>query len=110
MREIQTEIQNNLERATEHFNGTVAAAGTPIEIETASARSLQLTIIQNPEKGANANQLNDILYVSFDGTNYLSLSRGTGIVWPGQGYGTDKNKLKIDASRDGVKYEVMVAT
>jgi len=110
MQELQTETQDNIERTNEHFNGNVVTAGVPVTITTGTGRPIQLAFIYNPEQGVNANDLGDILYISWDGTNYATFPRGTSMVWPGKGFGTDSNQLKIDTNNNGTKYEIMLVS
>lgn len=108
MQEFENEIADEVNRNTEHFNGTITTAGTPVVITTGTNRSIQLIQIVNPDKGTYANSPGVLLKVSFDGTNYTTLSRGAVLIWPGKGYGTNSNQVKLDGSANGTKYEVLV--
>ena len=102
--EMQSEIQDNLERKTDHFNGTVTT--TPIELSTSTNKVIQLASIYVPSRGPNANTSAVVLLVSWDGINYVSYPRGSSEMWPGKGYGTNNEKIKIKADSGSVKYEI----
>ena len=106
--DFDLESQDNKERGTEHYNGSVTTAGSPVTISTASSVPIQLTYVYNPTKGPNANIPGDLLYVSWDGTNYTVIPRGGYIIWPGKGFGSNFQSISIDSSDDGVNYEVML--
>lgn len=100
------ELLDDKDSTPEHFTGTVAIAGTPITITPANAKPIQLVLVKNPNKGLNANSSpNHVVYVNIDGAGtpkYLSLSRGEYVYLPGP-----FTSLKLDASHDGVKAEVI---
>jgi len=109
--DFDLEIQDQKDRSTEHHNGNVPTAGTPITTSTTFDRSIQLVYINNPSKGLNANSPGDLLYVSWDGgTNYITLTRGSWIIWPGKGSGTVGQSLTIDSNNNGVKYEIILVS
>lgn len=108
MQEIETEIVDNIHRSTDHFNGSVTS--TPVELTTSTNRPVALTCIYVPVKGPNANSSGAVLLVSWDGTNYLSYPRGSSEYFPGKGYGTNENKIKIKADSGTVKYEIRMVS
>lgn len=110
MQEMQIEIGDNVERSTEHHNGTIVTAGSPTTITLASNKPIQLTYIYNPEVGSNKNNPSDVLYISWDGTNYTALSNGNTLIWPGKGFGSYGSSIKINSNNNGVKYEVMIVS
>ena len=102
--DFDVEIQDERDSDPEHFNSNVAVAGVPNSITPTSAKPIQLAYIKNPNKGVNANDPNDVLYINIDGTvNYTTISRGEYIYIPGV-----FTTLKIDTNNDGTKYEVIV--
>ena len=103
---LQTEIQDNLDRSTEHFNGTADTTGAIVA--AATNKPLQLVQIFVPVKGPNANVSGAILLVSWDGTNFMSYPRGTTEFWPGMGYGTYNHQIYVKAYSGTVKYEIKV--
>jgi hypothetical protein len=104
------EIQDEIGRDTEHYNGSVTTAGSPVTVSTSSANPIQFSYILNPSKGTNANDPTDLLYVSWDGTNYTVIPRGGYIMWPGKGFGTSNQSIKIDSNANGTNYEVMLVS
>lgn len=104
--DFDTEIQDDKQRNTEHFNGNLGTAGATSQITAASI--LQYSYIYNPPFGPYANNPNEILYISFDGgTNFISLGRGQYIMWPGKGSGSSSNIITLKGSDDNMGYEVM---
>jgi hypothetical protein len=101
-------IGDHVNRDTEHHNGNVTTAGVPETISAATNRPLQFVHIFNPDKGVRGNDSVDILYISFDGTNYTTLPRGTSISLPCKGFGIYEHQLKIDANNDATNYEILL--
>ena len=107
--DFDLEIQDDKERGTEHYNGTVTTAGVPVTVSTINNNTIQYTYVYNPTRGPNANSPGDMLYISWDGgTTYTTLPRGSSIMWPGKGSGSSGESITIDSNVDGVKYEVML--
>lgn len=102
--DFDLEIQNECDSTPEHINGTVTTAGSPNTLTPSSGKNIQLAYIKNPNKGTNANNTVDVLYITIDGTSlFTTLSRGEYIYMPGI-----FANLKIDTNNNGTKYEVIV--
>jgi hypothetical protein len=102
-KDFDVEIQDEVGVIPEHFNGSVAIAGTPVTI-TPSSGKITTIKVYNPRKGTNANGLNDVLLVSYDGgTTYISVPRGEV-----EELNTYLDNFKIDANNNGVNYEVVI--
>jgi hypothetical protein len=101
------ELLDEKDSTPEHFLVTVTTAGSPVSITPATAKPIQLALIKNPSKGANANtNPNHVVYINIDGAGtpkFMSLNRGEYMFLPGL-----FTTLKIDASSNGVKAEVIV--
>lgn len=109
--DFDVETQDQKDRETEHSNGDVTTAGTPETVSTTSGKSIQLAYINNPSRGPNGNSPGDLLYISWDGgTTFITLTRGSWIIWPGKGSGTDGQSIVLDSNNDGVKYEIMLVS
>jgi hypothetical protein len=108
MNELETEITDKIDRSTDHFNGSVTT--TPVELTTSTNRPVALTCIYIPSKGPNANLTTAVLLVSWDNTNFVSYPTGTSEFYPGKGYGTNQNTIKIKANSGTVKYEIRMVS
>jgi hypothetical protein len=90
----------------EHFNGSVATAGSPIIITPTSANPIKNVFIQcnNTRDPINPNALNDAIEFSLDGgTTYTVLMSGESIFLPGV-----MNSLKLDTNVNGTFYQVIL--
>jgi hypothetical protein len=104
--DFDLEVENNKEAAPEHFNGTVATAGVPVTITPTNGNPISSAIIINQNKGPNANDINDLLYVNFTaGSTYTTIQRGGNLVISGS-----FTSIKIDTNVNGTKYEVIVVS
>ena len=105
--DFDLEVQNKFDAEPEHFNGSVATAGSPVTITPTNGRDTQTATVLNPRRGPNANSISDVLLVSFDGgTTYISLGRGDSI----KINANITAGVKIDANNDGTNYEVVVVS
>lgn len=105
--DFDVEIQNKYDAEPEHFNGSVATAGSPVTITPTNGRDAQTATVLNPRRGPNANSNLDVLLVSVDGgTTYISLGRGDSI----RINANITAGVKIDANNNGTNYEVVVVS
>lgn len=108
-RDFDVEIQDESGRNTEHYNGAITTAGSPVTIATSSGNSIKYAYIYNPAKGLNANDPGDLIYISWDGgSHYTVIPRGGYIMWPGKGSGSNNHQITLDTNENGTKYEVML--
>jgi len=106
-KDFDLETQNKFDADPEHFNGSVTTAGVPVTITPTNTRDIQSATVLNPRRGPNANSINDVLLVSFDGgTTYVSLGRGDSI----KINANITSGVKIDANNNGTNYEVIVVS
>jgi hypothetical protein len=104
--DFDIEIQDIKDSSPEHFNGTVTTAGTPVTITPSSGKIIQLVLINNPNRGPNANTINQVLLVNIDGGSYkFSVPRGSSFYIPGI-----FSSFKIDSNLNSTKYEVILWT
>jgi len=103
--DFDVEIQDIKDSTSEQFSGSVTTAGSSITITPSSAKPIQLVLIQNPNKGPNANSnQNAVLLVNTDGGSYkFTIARGTGFYIPGI-----FTSFTIDTNINGTKYEVIL--
>lgn len=100
---FDVEIQDEKGVNPEHFNGSVATAGTPVTI-TPSSGKITSIIVYNPRKGPNANGVNDVLLVNIDGTTTeISIPRGESLE-----VDTYIDDFTIDTNVNGTNYEVII--
>lgn len=93
---------DNTDYTPVQINGTVATAGVPVSITESNSNKIQQLLLQNPSRGPNANEINDVLFVNIDGGSfYMSLARGESISLVG-----DITTIKIDASANATNYEL----
>lgn len=113
MQDFDLEIQDDKQRDTEHFNGNVTTAGSPVTLTTSTGRPIQLVRIWNPNKGDYINGPTDLLKISWDdGANWSTYPRGTWEIWPGKGSTTavEGDTIKVDSNVDGVGYEILIVS
>lgn len=101
--DFDVEIQDEKDSKPEHINGSVPTAGTPITVTAGNSLPIQQALIVCPGKGPNANTGGSYLLVSSDGTTYTTVPRGGSLRIDGV-----FDNLKIDASINGVKYELIL--
>lgn len=102
--DFDIEIENDKESSSEHYNGSVATAGSPVTL-THTSGNIKGFIVNNPTKGTNANGINDVLYISTDsGTTYLTIERGANLSISL----INIVDLRIDSNNNGVNYEVIL--
>lgn len=90
---------------TKHYNGATTIVA-PVLVPTTSLGKISTVLVRNPA----SNQVNDKIYVAFDGNStYLTLSRGEFVVWSPKNNesGTPITQIRIAVSRDGVNYETL---
>lgn len=91
---------------TKHYNGSGVVA-TPALVPTVAIGKISTVLVRNPA----TNQVNDKIYVAFDGgTDYLTLSRGEFVAWSPKNNlsGTPISQIRIAVSRDGALYEAIM--
>ena len=104
MGDFDLEIQDERDSNPEHFEGSVATAGSSVTITPTNAQQIQKAIIISPKRGPNANGFNDVLKINIDGTTkFIHIARGESLELPGV-----FTSLKIDALTNGVNYEIIV--
>lgn len=87
-----------------HFNGSVTTAGSPVTISAPNSEKISSAIIDNPDKGTNANDKADLLLVSFDGgTTFKTVKRGTSL-----SVTASFTDIRIDSNNNGTNYEVII--
>jgi len=104
--DFDVEIQSKRDSTPEHFVGSITTAGTPITITPTSVKAIQYAFIMcnGTRDPWNANAINDAIKFSLDGgTTYTTLMSGESQYIPGI-----YADLIIDASDDGVYYQVIV--
>jgi len=88
---------------TKHFNGTLLTTSSNL-IPSVTEGKISSVIVRNPA----TNQVNDKIYVAFDGgTTYLTLSRGEFVGWSpkSNSSGTPIQQIRLYSSRDGAAFE-----
>lgn len=106
MQDFDIELQDDRMSDPEHFNGNVASAGTPVTITPTNSRPIQLAYIMcnSTRDPDNSNNINDAIKFSLDGgSTYSTLMSGESQYVPGV-----FDNIKIDASDDGVYYQIIV--
>jgi len=104
MQDRDIEIQNEKNSDPEQFEDSVTTAGTPETITPSTGNIIQMALVQNPHKGKNKNNPNDVLYVNIDGSSTtFTVAYGEAIPFSGV-YST----LSIDSNNNGVNYEVIL--
>lgn len=102
--DFDLEIQDKKGNISQQFNGSVATAGVPVTITPASGRITSF-LVDNPDKGTNANDKNDLLLVSLDsGVTYKTVKRGTSLS-ASSVYLID---IRIDTNSNGTNYEIII--
>lgn len=103
-KDFDVEIQDDKENSPEHFNGSVATAGSPVSLSLTSTNPISHAFILNPSKGTNANAINDVLLLNVDnGTTFITIARGESISLPVNG-----SSIKIDTNNNGTNYEAIL--
>jgi hypothetical protein len=107
--ELQTEVQDNIERTTDQYVLT-AVDTTGEAVTTSTGRCIQLTEIYVPTRGPNGNASSAIALVSWDGTNFMTYTRGSNEMFPGKGYGTNENQIWVKAYTGTVNVEIKMVS
>jgi len=109
MQESQVETQDVVGSIPENKNTTVTTAGTPVTVNRTDGKDCTAVYVGNPSKGTRANDINDVLYVSFDGQaptgNGVTLARGESISVSGK---IAVGSLKIDSNANGTVAEIVL--
>lgn len=102
-RDFNLEVDDNLNNQPEHFNGSVATAGSPVTITLTSGNDISNIFLINPSAGPNANGVNDLLYLNIDGgATYITLARGDSVSLP-----VNRVNIKIDTNINATNYELI---
>lgn len=67
--DFDVEIQNEKDSTPEQFNGNLGVAGTVTILTPSSGKPIQYALVVNPGKGGDANNGNDVIHVSIDGSD-----------------------------------------
>lgn len=103
-KDFDIETQDERGNIPEHFNGSVATAGSPVTI-TPSSGKITSFVVDNPDKGTNANDRTDLLLVSLDGgTTFKTVKRGTSL----SGESLYLDDLRIDSNANSTNYEIII--
>lgn len=103
-RDFDVEIEDVKGNTSQQFNGSVTTAGSPVTITPATGR-ITAFLVDNPDKGSNANDRNDLLLVSLDGgTTFKTVKRGTSF----SGGPVFLEDLRIDSNEDNTNYEIVI--
>jgi len=104
--DFDLEIQDIRDSTPEHFGGNVASAGTPVTITPTSTKDIQYCFIMcnGTRDPWNSNGINEAIKFSIDsGTTWTTLMAGESQYVPGV-----FASIRIDASDNGVNYQVIV--
>lgn len=104
--DFDLEVQDERDSTPEHFSGSVTTAGSPVTITATSGKTIQYSFIMcnGTRDPWNDNNINDAIKFSIDGGSvWTTLMAGESQYIPGV-----HANIRIDASDDGVNYQVIV--
>jgi hypothetical protein len=101
-KDFDIEVQNQSDVVTEHIEGTVTTAGTPVTITATGGKKILQILVINQKKGTNANTFDDLLLVNTDGGSVFTTVQRK---FKASCY---IDSFRIDANNNGVKYEVVI--
>lgn len=104
-KDFNVEVDDLACSSPEHFNGSVATAGTPVSITSTCGRPMQNFYLEVPSvlDPDSPNAITDFIKYSLDGTNYISLRSGESIFLP-----ANANTIYLDTNANGTTYKLII--